>query len=93
GTTKAAITVAARAENGKAVITVADQGGGIAPEDRTRVLDRFVRLDESRNLPGNGLGLALVASVMRLHGGSLVLGDAAPGLLATLELPLLSDSQ
>ena len=93
GTTKAAITVAARAENGKAVITVADKGGGIAPEDRTRVLDRFVRLDESRNLPGNGLGLALVASVMRQHGGSLVLGDAAPGLLATLELPLLADSQ
>jgi signal transduction histidine kinase len=92
GAAKTAITVTARAEGGKAVITVADRGEGIAPENRTRVLDRFVRLDESRNKPGNGLGLALVASVMKLHGGSLVLGDAAPGLLATLELPLLNET-
>ena len=59
-------------------------------EDRERVLDRFVRLDESRSKPGNGLGLSLVASVMKLHGGALELGDATPGLKATLTLPLWS---
>ncbi|MFT3672663.1 sensor histidine kinase [Aestuariivirga sp.] len=87
------VTVTARAVDGKAVITVADQGHGIAVADRTRVLDRFVRLDESRNKPGNGLGLSLVSSVMKLHGGSLTLGDAEPGLLATLELPLLAEQK
>ncbi len=90
--TNTAITVTARTEAGKAVITVADRGEGIALEDRSRVLDRFVRLDESRNKPGNGLGLSLVSSVMKLHGGTLKLGDATPGLIATLELPLLVES-
>lgn len=88
---KASVTVNAHSENGKAVITVADKGAGIAPEDRARVLERFVRLDDSRNLPGNGLGLSLVASVMKLHGGAFQLGDAAPGLQAKLELPLLQE--
>ena len=40
------------------------------PEDRGRVIERFVRLDESRSKPGNGLGLSLAAGVMKLHGGS-----------------------
>ena len=87
------VTVTAKSVDGKAVITVADTGSGIAPEDRTRVLDRFVRLDESRNKPGNGLGLSLVSSVMKLHGGSLTLEDAGPGLLAKLELPLLAEAR
>ena len=61
---------------------------GIPAEDRARVLDRFVRLDSSRSKPGNGLGLSLVAGVMKLHGGTLVLEDNAPGLRAKLVLPL-----
>lgn len=85
------VTVTAKSADGKAFITVADTGAGIKVNDRSRVLDRFVRLDESRNKPGNGLGLSLVSSVMKLHGGSLTLGDASPGLLATLELPLLPE--
>jgi signal transduction histidine kinase len=52
------------------------------------VLKRFVRLETSRSQPGSGLGLSLVAAVARLHGGSLVLSDNAPGLKATLMLPL-----
>jgi signal transduction histidine kinase len=82
------VSVTAEALADKAVITIADGGPGIRPEDRERVLDRFVRLDESRSKPGNGLGLSLVASVMKLHGGSLELGDAGPGLSARLTLPL-----
>ncbi len=86
-------TATAKAVEGKAVITVSDSGVGIAERDRTRVLDRFVRLDESRSKPGNGLGLSLVSSVMKLHGGTLTLGDAKPGLRATLELPLLAEER
>jgi signal transduction histidine kinase len=70
------------------VIVVADRGAGIAVEDRARVLDRFVRLDSSRSKPGNGLGLSLVAGVMKLHGGALLLENNEPGLRAKLVLPL-----
>jgi signal transduction histidine kinase len=77
----------------KALITIEDTGAGIKPEDRERVLDRFVRLDESRSKPGNGLGLSLVASVMKLHGGSIELGDARPGLKVSLSLPLWQEQR
>jgi signal transduction histidine kinase len=86
------ITIEAKSENGSAIIVVADRGLGIPDEHRARVLERFVRLDESRTKPGNGLGLSLVSSVMKLHGGTLQLGDAGPGLLARLELPLLAEA-
>jgi signal transduction histidine kinase len=68
-------------------ITVADCGPGIAPPDRQRALQRFVRLEKSRSQPGSGLGLSLVAAVARLHGGSVRLEDNAPGLKAVLALP------
>ena len=61
-------------------IAVADNGPGIAPEDRERVLKRFVRLEKSRTEPGTGLGLSLVQAVARLHGGSVRLEDNRPGL-------------
>lgn len=82
------IDVSGDVVDGKVVITVADNGPGIPERDRQRVIERFVRLDESRSLPGNGLGLSLVSGVMKLHGGNLVLGDNNPGLRASLELPL-----
>ncbi|WP_226018541.1 sensor histidine kinase KdpD [Novosphingobium sp. FKTRR1] len=69
-----------------AEISVADDGPGIPPADRARVVERFVRLDNARTLPGGGLGLAMVAAVARLHGGELVLGGDE-GLVATLRLP------
>ena len=69
-------------------IGVADRGPGVAPEDRERALQRFVRLEKSRSRPGSGLGLSLVAAVARLHGGSIRLEDNAPGLRAVLTLPL-----
>jgi signal transduction histidine kinase len=67
-----------------ATITVADHGPGVQPEDRSRILDRFVRLDNSRSQPGTGLGLPLVSAVARMHGAKLDLGDNAPGLRVTL---------
>ena len=74
--------------DGKAMISVGDRGEGIPEADRARVVERFVRLDQSRSRPGNGLGLSLVAGVMKLHGGELMLEDNHPGLLARLVLPL-----
>lgn len=68
------------------VLSVADDGPGIAPADRARVLQRFVRLDAARETPGTGLGLALVAAIARLHGTAPVLADAGPGLRVTLDL-------
>jgi hypothetical protein len=68
-------------------LSVADNGPGIAAQDRTRVLERFVRLEESRNSPGTGLGLSLVAAVARLHDARLTLSDNAPGLKAVLLFP------
>ncbi|MBB5222055.1 hypothetical protein HNP73_001991 [Amaricoccus macauensis] len=68
-------------------LVVADQGPGIPEADRTRALDRFVRLDPSRSGPGTGLGLALVASVARMHGATIELGDNQPGLRAELRFP------
>jgi len=65
-------------------LTVADTGPGIAPQDRPRVLERFVRLEASRHSPGTGLGLSLVAAVARLHDARLELGDNHPGVRATL---------
>ena len=69
------------------LLSVADAGPGIPAADRGRVVERFVRLEQSRSLPGSGLGLSLVAAVARLHRGELKLEDNAPGLKAVLVLP------
>ena len=61
-------------------ITVADNGPGIPVDQRERVFKRFVRLENERNSPGNGLGLSLVQAVVRIHGASLKLEDNQPGL-------------
>ncbi len=66
-------------------VAVADSGPGIPAEDRARVVERFVRLEASRNSPGTGLGLSLVAAVAHFHNAQLLLTDNAPrGLKAVL---------
>jgi signal transduction histidine kinase len=76
------------AEQGDRIrLSVADHGAGIAPSDRGRVLERFVRLEQSRSEPGSGLGLSLASAIARLHGGELVLEDNHPGLVSALALP------
>lgn len=74
----------------RAQVRVADSGSGIPLEDRSRVLQRFTRLDRARSQPGNGLGLALVNAVTLQHHGRLSLGDNGPGLVVTVELPALA---
>lgn len=71
-----------------AALWVADRGSGIAPDDRGRVLKRFVRLDTARTEPGTGLGLSLAAAVVRQHGGRIDLVDNQPGLKVVLHLPM-----
>ena len=62
------------------MLSVSDRGPGIPAGDRARVVERFVRLEQSRSQPGSGIGLSLVSAVARLHGGELKLEDNAPGL-------------
>jgi signal transduction histidine kinase len=81
------IVVGARREGARVLITVADRGPGIAQEDRSRVVERFVRLMHDTAEPGSGLGLSLAAAVARLHGGELTLEDNAPGLRVVISLP------
>ena len=81
------IGVAVRAAGGRVLIEVTDNGPGIAPEDRMRVVERFVRLEKSRTEAGSGLGLSLVDAVARLHKGAFRIEDNAPGVRAVIDLP------
>jgi signal transduction histidine kinase len=81
------VTIAAAETPDGATLTVADTGPGIPEDDRPRVIERFVRLEASRNSPGSGLGLSLVAAVARLHEARLELADNSPGLKATIYFP------
>lgn len=81
------IEIGLRRQGGRVLIEVADNGPGIAEPDRARVLERFVRLEESRSEPGSGLGLALVNAVAGLHGGVFRIEDNAPGVRAVIDLP------
>jgi signal transduction histidine kinase len=75
------------AERDRILLSVADNGPGIPEADRGRVLERFVRLEQSRSEPGSGLGLSLASAVARLHGGELALEDNHPGLRTVISLP------
>jgi signal transduction histidine kinase len=73
-------------QGGSVEIIVTDGGPGIPADDRPRASERFFRGESARSTPGSGLGLSLVQAVAQLHGGRLELGDAGPGLRATLTL-------
>ena len=66
-------------------LIVQDNGPGIPPEERGKVLQRFYRL--SSNRPGSGLGLSIVSAFTQLHDGTLHIEDAKPGLTVRIELP------
>lgn len=68
-------------------IGVRDNGPGIPEAEYGNVVQRFYRLDKSRNLPGNGVGLAIVRATALLHDGVLAFSPANPGLVAQLRLP------
>jgi two-component system phosphate regulon sensor histidine kinase PhoR len=76
-------------EGGDVILTVADSGPGLPPEDLTRVFERFYRVDKSRARPGGtGLGLAIVRHLVELHGGGVSAANRPEGgALFTVRLP------
>lgn len=68
-------------------VIVADQGNGISDQNRDRVFDRFVRLEDSRSRPGSGLGLSMVAAIVKAYDGVIALKDNKPGLRVVLSFP------
>ena len=85
---------ARRRSSGEIEFSVTDTGPGVPDEDRSRVTERFVRLDNSRTEAGSGLGLSLVAAVMEAHGGRIQLDEGpgvyngfGPGLRVALVVP------
>ncbi|WP_333586175.1 sensor histidine kinase [Phenylobacterium sp.] len=83
-----------RRSSGEVEFSVTDTGPGVPETDRERVIERFVRLENSRNQPGAGLGLSLVAAVAEAHGGRIELsegpgkvGEVGPGLRVAVILP------
>jgi signal transduction histidine kinase len=80
------VRIASERRDGRIVITVDDDGAGLDPSLRERVLQRGVRADEAA--PGTGFGLAIVRDLSELYGGSVSLeSSSAGGLRARLELP------
>jgi signal transduction histidine kinase len=76
----ATVEVSAGSDEQGSWLAVRDNGPGVPTEELPKLTQRFYRLDKSRHLPGNGLGLSIVAAIAALHGGSLEIEDAAPGL-------------
>ena len=86
-------TVSVKEKNGQAMILVKDTGIGISPENQKKIFDPFFRVDKSRSraMGGAGLGLALVDSIAREHGGSVkVLESNEKGSIIALMLPVSS---
>jgi signal transduction histidine kinase len=93
GESRTKITVSMKQAGNQVLISIADQGAGIPEALREQATERFVRLEESRTQPGSGLGLSLAKAVMKLHGGSLMLEDNAPGLRVVLAFPALTETK
>lgn len=85
GTSRAEIR--AEQENGWVQLSIGDDGRGIPAEARSRVVQRFVRLDTARQRPGHGLGLPLASAIAVLHGGRLIIADGTPGLIIRISMP------
>ena len=86
------VTVAAAAADGSILVTVTDDGPGIAACDQERAFERFTTLDGARarrdgDTSGAGLGLAIVRATAHAHGGTTWLEDAGPGLRVVVRLP------
>ena len=86
---RSSVRVTLAREREAAVLTVADDGPGIPAAERTRVFERFARLEtaRSRDDGGVGLGLAIVRAVARAHGGDVEVVDNPPGARFVVEIP------
>lgn len=84
------VLVAVREDEGWTNLIVKDAGPGIPDEARAGMFARFARHDQTRAVPGHGLGLALVQAVVKRHGARVILADAAPGLEVAIAFPSFS---
>jgi signal transduction histidine kinase len=85
-----------RTSRAEVEFSITDTGPGVPEADRTRIIERFVRLENSRSAPGVGLGLSMVAAVAEAHGGRFhvdegpgVFANSGPGLRTALVLPAI----
>ena len=86
-----AVSISLRREGGMALLSVADNGPGVAMEDQEHIFERFWRADKARTRSkgGSGLGLAIVASLVEAHGGSITIASRpGQGTTFTVTLPI-----
>jgi signal transduction histidine kinase len=84
GSSRGLVTVSVGDVGREPLVVISDRGPGIPHVEHRNVLKRFYRLERSRNSPGNGLGLSLVAAVAHLHGAAIEMSDNRPGLRVAL---------
>jgi signal transduction histidine kinase len=92
---RSTVVVSVRRDGAYASLDVGDDGPGVPPDQRARVFERFVRLDDARARAdgGAGLGLAIVAEVVAAHGGTVdVTGSPLGGALFRVRLPVPDDA-
>ncbi|TFF18230.1 HAMP domain-containing protein [Jiella endophytica] len=82
------IEITLRRDGPLAFLDVGDDGPGVPEAEREKIFRRLYRRDQSRTTPGNGLGLALVAAIAELHGGTACALDNEPGLKVRVALPI-----
>ncbi|MCF6321454.1 MAG: HAMP domain-containing histidine kinase, partial [Rhizobiaceae bacterium] len=81
------VEISASSNGNEIVAEVTDRGAGIPAGSGKKVLERYYRLEKSRNMPGSGLGLSLVSAIAKLHSATLDLEDNNPGLKVVLKFP------
>ncbi|MFJ1469577.1 sensor histidine kinase [Massilia orientalis] len=87
GRTGGRVDVEVATVDGAPALTVRDYGQGVPLEDMDKLTRRFYRVDQSRHLPGNGLGLSIVTAITQLHDGTLALRRLEPGFEASMVFP------
>ena len=91
---KGSVRLEVNDSSAEVVVSVADTGIGISAADLPHIFDRFYRVERSRSLPGNGLGLSLANSLVKAHGGKLeVRSQPGIGSTFTVRLPRLDDGR
>lgn len=84
------IAVWLEAKDGRAALSISDDGPGVPAEDREKIIRRFARLESSRTTPGHGLGLNLVSAVAAAHDATMSIESNAPGLCVILSFERLA---
>lgn len=85
-----AITIDVQSQQEAVAVQITDDGPGIPDVERDKVFRRLYRLEKSRTTEGTGLGLSMVKAIADLHGASIGLADAQPGLAVTICFPATS---